>query len=123
MTNVFLYGSSGTGKTILGAEIVKIKLSQLMADKNDVTVIVTQYRASESHLLLQNLREKYFKNINCKVLTFEEICREKNIECDMDQPKDMINRVIEKLSQMEKNSILFVDELWPCGDDGQTTPD
>ena len=40
MTNVFLYGSSGTGKTIMSAEIVKIKLSQLMANKNHVQLIV-----------------------------------------------------------------------------------
>merc|ERR1719204_2954614 len=64
MTNVFLYGSSGTGKTILGAEIVKIKLSKLMANKKDVTVIVAQYRTLGDDLLLQNLKEKYFKNID-----------------------------------------------------------
>ena len=64
MTNVFLYGRSGTGKTILGAEIVKIKLSQLMADKKDVKVFVAMYDANENSLLLLNLKEKYFKNID-----------------------------------------------------------
>ena len=65
-------------------------------------------------LLLKNLREKYFKNIDCQILSFEELCREMNIEWDIAQPKDMINRVIVKLSQMKENIILFVDELFPC---------
>ena len=67
MTNVFLYGSSGTGKTILGAEIVKIKLSQMIESKRDVRVIVTKYNASQSQsdLLMQNLRTKYFTEQIC----------------------------------------------------------
>ena len=75
MTNVFLYGSSGTGKTILGAEIVKIKLSQMNSEGRPVRVIVSQYLAdSESSLLLKNLREKYFKNIDCQILPLDVFC-------------------------------------------------
>ena len=44
MTNVFLYGSSGTGKTLLSSEAVKIKLSQFKQDNKPVRVIVTSYR-------------------------------------------------------------------------------
>ena len=124
MTNVFLYGRSGTGKTILGAEITKIKLSQMIESKRDVRVIVTMYDAfSQNGLLLQNLREKYFKNIDSQVLPFSELSRDLNIEGDMDQPKDMINKVTGKLSQMKENIILFVDELSACHYEGQTTPD
>jgi len=74
-------------------------------------------------LLLQNLREKYFKNIDCQVLLFQELCREMSIEWDYSQPKDMINRVIVKLSQMKESIILFVDEFLPCVSNGQKTPD
>ena len=63
MTNVFLYGCSGTGKTILGAEIVKIKLSQMNSEGRPVRAIVSQYNSDESVLLLENFRDKYFKNI------------------------------------------------------------
>ena len=73
-----------------------------MADKKAVKVIVVQYNANENHLLLQNLREKYFKNMDCKVLSFYELCSEMNIKYDWTQPKDLINRVIDKLSQMNK---------------------
>ena len=123
MTNVFPYGRSGSGKTILGAEIVKIKLSQMIERKIDVRVIVSIFTDSESHLLLQNLRENYFKNIDAQVLPFEDLCRDLNIKPDMYQPKDMINKVTGKLSQMKENIILFVDELFACVDDGQRTPD
>ena len=123
MTNVFLYGRSGSGKTILGAEIVKIKLSQMMESKRDVRVIVTMYTNDESNLLLQNLREKYFKNIDSQVLPFKTLCRDLNITFEYTQPKDMINKVTVKLSQMKENIILFVDELWACRSDGMTTPD
>ena len=97
MTNVFLYGRSGTGKTILGAEIVKIKLSQLMANKEDVKVIVAQYHANYSSLLLQNLREKYFKNIDCQVLSLSDLCGQLHIELDWKHSKDTINRVINRI--------------------------
>ena len=124
MTNVFLYGRSGSGKTILGAEIVKIKLSQMIESKIDVRVIVTKYLAvSESDLLLQNLREKYFKNIDSQVLTFENLCYDLDITFKARQPKDMINKVTVKLSQMKENIILFVDELFACHIYGQATPD
>ena len=122
MTNVFLYGSSGTGKTIVSAEIVKIKLSQLQSEGKSFRVLVNQFTDNESDLLLQNLREKYFKNIDCHVLLFEELCHEMNIEYDWKQPKDMINRVIEKLSQMKENIILFMDEFRPMGFPGEQQP-
>ena len=109
MTNLFMYGRSGSGKTILGAEIVKIKLSQMIESKKDVRVIITQYNSSESDLLLQNLREKYFKNIDSQVLSFENLIRDLDIEYDGSQPKDMINKVTGELSQMKENIILFVD--------------
>ena len=68
MTNVFLYGSSGTGKTILGAEIVKIKLSQMNSEGRPVRVIVSQYDAnSESFLLLENFRDKHFSPIKFSI--------------------------------------------------------
>ena len=46
-----------------------------------------------------------------------------NIEYDFTQPKDMINRLVVKLSQTKENIILFVDELRACDKDGQRTPD
>ena len=124
MTNVFLYGSSGTGKTILGAEIVKIKLSQMTIDDKPTRVIVTQFNTvSVSELLLQNFREKYFKNIDCQVLPFKVLCDGLNIEFVINQPRVMINKVIVKLAEMKEKIVILVDELYPCVGEGQTTPD
>ena len=124
MTNVFLYGSSGTGKTIVSAEIVKIKLSQLQSEGKSVRVFVTPYAVSESSVLLQNLREKYFKNIDCQVVPLRDLCGQLNIEFEVKHPKDTINRVINKLRENDDvTTILMVDEVWPCHSEGQTTPD
>ena len=123
MTNVFLYGSSGTGKTIVSAEIVKMKLSQLQSEGKSFRVLVNQFTDNESDLLLQNLREKYFINIDCQVLTFKDFCGQLNIECYEAHPKDTINSVINKLRENDDMTILMVDEVWPCDDEGQTTPD
>ena len=80
MTNVLVYGSSGTGKTILCAEIVKIKLSQFLDDKKPVKIIVSMYaNPDESALLLQNMKEKYFKNIGSQVLSLSMLACDLNI--------------------------------------------
>ena len=124
MTNVFLHGTSGTGKTILSAEIVKIKLSQFLDDKKPVKIIVSMYaNPGGTALLLQNMKEKYFKNIGSQVLSLSMLACDLNIEYDWERPKDMINRMIVKLSQMKENIIIFIDELVACWIDGQTTPD
>ena len=47
--------------------------------KKYVRVIVTKYYASEGDLLLQNLREKYFINIDCQVLPFKVLCEDLKI--------------------------------------------
>ena len=125
MTNVFLCGSSGTGKTIVSAEIVKMKLSQLQSEGKSFRVLVTTCLLNkESSLLLRNLRKKYFKNIDCQVVGLLDLCGQLNIEYDNKHPKDLINRVINKLRENDDvTTILMVDEVNPCQDDGQTTPD
>ena len=43
MTCILLEGSSGTGKTLLSSEAVKIKISQFDSQDKPVRVIVTKY--------------------------------------------------------------------------------
>ena len=125
MTNVFLYGSSGTGKTILSTEAVKIKISLFKKDNKPVRVIVTQFTDRESDLLLQNFRTKYFPNIeDIRIQTMGKLCEELEIKGDFNQPKDMINKVVTKLSEKEdETTILMCDELVSCHKKGQKTPD
>ena len=76
MSNVFLYGSSGTGKTLLSSEAVKIKLSQFKQDNKPVRVIVTSYTDDE-RILLENFRTQYFPNMeDIRILTLRVLCKE-----------------------------------------------
>ena len=119
MTNVFFYGSSGTGKTILSAEIVKIKLSQLLEDKKTVKVIVTQYACNNcvsfDLFLMRNFKEKYFKNIEAHIVPFEDLCKELNIKIKNTLPKHMVESVIQKLAERDDEiTLVMFDEVRAC---------
>ena len=127
MTCIFMGGSSGTGKTLLSSEAVKIKISQLESEKKPVRVIVIMYDSSESYLLLQNFKEKYFPNMNTdiSIKTVANLCEDLNIDYERKYPKDMINKVVGSLSSSdpEQITILMCDELHGCDDDGQVSAD
>ena len=121
---LFLWGSSGTGKTLLSLETLKIKLSHFKSQNKTVKVIVTTFRYET--LLLENIREKYLVNISdVQILPLNQLCEELNIKCDLFHPRDLINNVISSLSSVKTHdvTIFYCDEVWPCDDDGQTTPD
>ena len=62
---MFLWGSSGTGKTVLSLETLKIKLSHFKSQNKTVKVIVTQSYTDDNSdpFLLENIRQKYLVNI------------------------------------------------------------
>ena len=136
---LFLWGSSGTGKTLLSLETLKIKLSHFKSQNKTVKVIVTQFEfdilktekvvvieSFTEPFLLENIREKYLVNISdVQILTLKQLCEELDINCDLYHPRDTINNVISSLSSDKSHdvTILYIDEVWPCVSDGQTTPD
>ena len=54
-----MYGSAGTGKTLILCEALKIKLSQLQSQGRRVRILVTTYNDKRSTNLLNNLKTKY----------------------------------------------------------------
>ena len=56
--NVILYGSSGTGKTLLLVECVKMKVSQYERNGKPLKIIISTY-ISDTKQLIQDLKEKY----------------------------------------------------------------
>ena len=122
--NVFLWGFSGSGKTAIAMEAVKIKVSHCKEKNKSVRVIVTKYAWQKEPQLLTNMRE-YLKNIDVQILTLKQLCKDLNCKFDLTQPKDTINAVIRSLSSDETDQLtIFVcDEVNPCRRDGQTTPD
>ena len=78
--NIFLWGSSGTGKTLLLVETLKMYLAyfKLQKIKTKVLVIVFHSTAQNSSKLLDDLRKKYVADIlpgeDIKIMTMKEAC-------------------------------------------------
>ena len=123
---LFLWGSSGTGKTVLSLETLKIKLSHFKSQNKTLRVIVTQFYTFRDSFLLENIRQKYLTNISdVEILPLEDLCEELNIQFDWSNPRDTINKVIVSLSSAKTHdvTIFLCDEIRPCYLRGQTDPD
>ena len=114
---MFLWGSSGTGKTVLSLETLKIKLSHFKSQNKTVRVIVTQFDTYLDPFLLENIRQKYLTNISdVEILPLDDLCRKLNTQWDSYNPRDMINKVIASLSSAKTHdvTIFLCDEIIPC---------
>ena len=60
-TCLFVYGSAGTGKTLILCEALKIKLSQLLSQGRRVRILATTFDDFFTRELLNNFTSKYFK--------------------------------------------------------------
>ena len=121
---MFLWGFSGSGKTAISMETVKIKVSHCKEKNKSVRVIVTKYSANDDEQLLTVMRE-YLRNIDVQILTLHQLSKDLNCKVDFTQPKDTINAVIRSLSsdKTDQLTIFVCDEVPPCDSRGQTTPD
>ena len=116
-TCLFLYGSAGTGKTLILFEGLKIKLSQLLSQGRRVRILATGFYDYDTRELLNNFTNKYLMNMkNIEVMGLKKLCSELNIKYAYNTPRDTINRVITSLSEKypDEVTILLVDEVWPC---------
>ena len=121
-----MYGSAGTGKTLILCEALKIKLSQLLSQGRRVRILAITFDNLDT-VLRNNFKTKYLVNMkNIEVMGLQELCSDLNIEWNYNTPRDTINRVITSLSDKYSDTdivtILLVDEVLPCHDK-QTTPD
>ena len=125
-TCLFVWGSAGTGKTLILMEALKIKLSKLLSQGRGVRILATTFDDHRTNELVKNFRTKYLVNIrNIEVMSLQQLCRELNIEFKYGHtPRDTINRVITSLSEKYPLDVtlLLVDEVYPC-EFGQRTPD
>ena len=124
-TCLFVYGSAGTGKTLILCEALKIKLSQFRSQGRRVRILATGFRGDDTTELQNNLKTKYLVNMKkVEVMSLKKLCSELNIKFNHYTPRDTINRVITSLSEKYPNevTVLLVDEVYPCSG-GQRTPD
>ena len=122
-----MYGSAGTGKTLILCEALKIKLSQLRSQGRRVRILATGFHDSLTTELLNNFRTKYLVNMkDIEVMGLEDLCRDLNIKYKEYVPRDTIKRAITSLSDNSRDTdtvtLLLVDEVFPCASE-QTAPD
>lgn len=81
MQHLFLWGSGGTGKTLLLIEVLRMKLAyfKLKNIPTKVLVIVYHWGADENLELIKNLKEKFsdpsFDDYEIEPKTFWQICK------------------------------------------------
>ena len=119
--SVFLWGSSGTGKSLILAEALKMRISQLRREGvQDIRVIVSTMKGSD--LLLKDLREKYLPDIAREnFITLRELAKKNNAMVDEGLDNDFSQAMIKKLlsslsakhSSSSSKTILVVDEVEP----------
>ena len=117
-----MWGSAGTGKTLILMEALKIKMSKLLSLGRRVRILATTY---DSHTeLRKKFVEKYLVNMkDVEVMSLEKLCRDINVEYDRYTPSETVNRVIRSLSDSSDHvTIILMDEVWPCWFE-QPTPD
>ena len=121
---LFLYGSAGTGKTLMLVEALKIKVatSELLRPRRRIRILVTTYCNSPE--LRRMFENKYFVNMrDVEVMSFKELCDDLGIKYNESGPRDLVEQVTSSLSRnTNTTTFLLVDEVLPCYR-GQTTPD
>ena len=77
--NIFLWGSSGTGKTIMLAEALKMKISQYMKKGVKLNIFVTSYMATPESQLMIVLKDKYLSHMppghKVQFIPFHQLCK------------------------------------------------
>ena len=124
-TCLFVYGSAGTGKTLILCEALKIKLSQLLSQGRKVRILATTFYDDYTTELLNNFTNKYLVNMkDIEVMGLQKLCSDLNIKYNDQTPRYTINRVITSISDKYPDhvTILLLDEVWPSAS-YQQTPD
>ena len=120
-----MFGSAGTGKTLILTETLKIKLSKLLSLGRRVRILATTFINYGTTELRINFTSKYLVNMkNIEVMSLEKLCHDLNIKYKKSTPRDTINRVITSLSDKYTDTVtlLLVDEVWRCFIDRPTVP-
>ena len=120
-----MWGSAGTGKTLILMEALKIKLSKLLRLGKRVRILATTYDQDNTELQKKYV-EKYLVNMkNVEVMYLENLCDDLNIEYDVSIPCYTVNRVIRSLSDssdQDVTTLLLMDEVRASAR-YQSTPD
>ena len=116
--NVFLWGSSGTGKTIILTEVLKMKASYYKMNGVKLNVLVTSYIATPQSQLIQDLQKKYLAHLPTTVqvqyIALSELCTELGLKFSNEDSQSTINAIIKIIAAFEQkgfHNILLIDEI------------
>ena len=118
--NVFLWGTSGSGKTLLAAECLKMKVSQLWRQgKQNITVLVSSMHSPCSGLL-KDLEKKYLPDIKSDKKSFmglDDLAETLGVSFNLHNPQRTLENILSGISAKNKlsssHTILLVDEVAP----------
>ena len=103
-----MWGSAGTGKTLILMEALKIILSKLLSQGRRVRILATGFYGYDTTELMNNFRNKYLVNMkNIEVMDLYKLCSELNIENNYEPPRDKLPRLI--LNILDKFPNLDID--------------
>ena len=81
--NIFLWGSSGTGKTIILTEVLKMKISHYKKQNIKLNIFITSYMAASGSQLIEDFKHKYLAHLpsecHFKFVPFNLLCKGKFI--------------------------------------------
>ena len=104
--NLFLWGYSGTGKTLFITEALKIKMNKLRLLRKkgmEFNIIVTHFKPGihdreQDCSLMKDLKEKYLKNLVdesfIRFINFKQLCRELIGEACASESENIMNTKI-----------------------------
>ena len=119
-----MWGSAGTGKTLILMEALKIKLSKLLRLGKRVRILATTYEDRNTELQKKYV-EKYLVNMkDVEVMDLKQLCADLNIKYRWDEPRENVNSVIRSLSDssdQDVTTLLLIDEVMPSA--VKRTPD
>merc|ERR1719367_2648164 len=118
--NVFLWGTSGSGKTLMLAEALKMKISKLRREgKQDVRVIVAAMFGRDA--LMKDIQEKYLPDIAKEsFMNLAELAKKLNVKYDNEHPQSLMKDIFAaEDSQSSSHTIILVDEVAPMSKEEQ----
>ena len=120
--NLFVSGSSGTGKTFMICQGLQILHSKLRECGSRVEIFITTFNWTDKQLI-ENFRNLYLSTIvaaahEINFLSIDSLCGILNTKYDETAPRETLYAVISTLATRYKQSnskvILLCDEIWPC---------
>ena len=112
--NIFLWGSTGTGKTLLLIEALLMKISQYRREGRQLDIIVTAFWSSQ--VLIKNFRENYLSSLamqdNVTIVDFQVLCQKQDVEYNYRRPQSTLASLLPRLAASPPLTLLLVDETF-----------